>query len=75
MVKTVCQYLFSSSRNRETNIGDRLKRGPNFEQRERKYAANTWGGGHRAPSKSTQKSILLYIICIHNNLFPLRFHF
>ena len=38
---------FSSSRNKEANIGDHLKKGSNFEQRERKYA-NTWGGGGRA---------------------------
>ena len=47
MVKTVCRYLLSFSRNKEANIGEHLQRGSNFEQREREYA-NTWGGGGRA---------------------------
>ena len=41
MVQIVCRYLFSFARNQEANIGEHLKEGSNFEQRERKYA-NTW---------------------------------
>ena len=76
MVKTVFQYLFSSSRNKEANIGEHLKKGFNFEQRERKYA-NTWGddGLARGQKSLTPKSLLFYSFCIYNNLFPLRFHF
>ena len=36
MVETVCRYILSSLRNREANIGEHLKKGSNFEQRERK---------------------------------------
>ena len=53
MVKPVCRYLFSSSGNKQANIGDHW--GSNFEQRERKYA-NTWGDGcHARGQKSLQK--------------------
>ena len=52
MVKTVCRFLFSSSRNRQANIREQLKNSSNFEQRERKYA-NTWGGGGRARGQNS----------------------
>ena len=55
MVQTVCRCHFSSSRNREANIGDQLKKSSNFEQRERKYA-NTWGGGGRARGQKTHQN-------------------
>ena len=60
MVKTVCQYLFSSLKNKEANIGEHLKNSSNFEQRQRKYA-NTWGGGGRARG---QKSFHIHFYCI-----------
>ena len=50
----------SSLRNREASFGDHLKKGSNFEQRERKYA-NTWGGGGRACG---QKTLQKYFHCI-----------
>ena len=52
--------FFSSFRNKEANIGDHIKKGSNFEQRDRKYA-NTWGGGGRARG---QKSFLNHFYCI-----------
>ena len=61
MVKFVCQYLFSSSRNKQANIGEHLKNRSNFEQRELKFA-NTWGGGGRARG---QKSLQKHSFCIH----------
>ena len=52
MVKTVCLYIFSPSRNEEADIGEPLEKGSSFKQRERKYA-NTWGsGGHAHGQKS-----------------------
>ena len=84
MVKTVCRYLFSSSRNKEANIGEHLKNSSNFEQRERKYV-NTWGGGGRARGqKSLQKhsycipfvvfiSIVFITICFHSAFTFMRF--
>ena len=75
MVKTIRRYLFSSSRNKEANIGeDFKKKDSKFEQRERKYA-NTWGGGGRARGQKSPKALRLYSFCVYNNLFPLRFHF
>ena len=46
-MKTILRYLLPSWRIKEANIADHLKKGSNFEQRERKYA-NTWGPGGRA---------------------------
>ena len=66
--------IFSSSRKREANIGDQLKKGSNFQQRERKYA-NTWGGGGRARGQISLQKHFFCIFCIYNNLFPLRCHF
>ena len=56
-------------------LGNIKKNRSNFEQRERKYA-NTWGGGGRARGQnSLQKHSYCSFFCIHNTLFPLRFHF
>ena len=71
MVKTVCRNHFSSTSNKEANIGDYSKNSSNFEQRERKYA-NTWGGGgHARGQKSLQKhsDCILFVfttICFHS---------
>ena len=71
MVKTVCRYLFSSSRNKEEKHWGTLKKNSsNFEQRERKYS-NTWGGRGRARG---QKSLQNHFFCIYNNLFSFCFH-
>ena len=70
MVKTVCRYLFPSLRNGEANIGEHLKKGSNFEQRERKYA-DTWGGGGRARG---QKSHQKHFYCILFVFITIRFH-
>ena len=51
---------FLSLRNKEVNIGEPLKKGFNFEQRERKYA-NTWGCGGRVCG---QKSLQSHFYCI-----------
>ena len=73
-LQTVCQYLFSSSRNQEANFRDHLKEGSDFEQRERKYA-DTWGWWRPcAWLENTSKALLLYSFCIYNSLFPLLFH-
>ena len=78
MVKTVCRYLFSSSRNKQANIGEHLKNRSNFEQRERKYA-NTWGGGGRARGQnSLQKHsycipFVFITICFHSAFTFMRF--
>ena len=62
MVRTICRYLFSSSRNKEANIGDHLKKDSNFEQRERKYA-KTWGGGESARGqKSLQNTSIVFFL-------------
>ena len=61
MVQTVCRYLFSSSRSKEANIGDHLRKGSIFEQRERKYA-NTWGGGGRARGQKSLQKHFYYCI-------------
>ena len=74
----VCRYLFSSSRNKEANIGEHQKNSSNFEQRERKYA-NAWGGGGRARGqKSLQKHsyCILFVfitICFHSAFTFMRF--
>ena len=70
MVKTVCRYLFSSSRNKEANIGEHSKKGSTFEQREREYA-NTWGDGGRARG---QKSLQKHFFCIPFVFTTLYFH-
>ena len=59
-MKTVCRYLSSPLRNREANIADYLKKGSNFQQRERKYA-NTWGGSGQARG---QKPFQKHFYCI-----------
>ena len=62
----------------EANIGDHLKKGSNFEQRERKYA-NTWGGGgHARGHKSLQKHsycilFVLITICFRSAFTFVRF--
>ena len=68
MVKTVCRYRFSSSRNREANIGEHLKKGSNFEQRERKYA-NTWGGGGRARGQKSHPNNFYCILFVFMTIF------
>ena len=70
MVKTVCRYHFSSSRNKEANIWEHLKKGSNSEQRDRKYA-NTWGGGGRARG---QKSLQKHFYCIFFVFITFCFH-
>ena len=79
MVKTVCRYLFSSSRNKQAIIGEHQKKNrSNFEQRERKYA-NTWGGGGGTHGqKSLQKHsycipFVFILICFHSAFTFLRF--
>ena len=78
MRKIVCRYTFSSLRNKEENIGEHLKKGSSFEQRERKYA-NMWGGDGRARCQKTlQKHFycILFVflaICFHSAFTFMRF--
>ena len=71
MVQTVCRYLFSFASNKEANIGEHLKKGSNFEQRERKYA-NTWGAGGRARGQKSLQNhfygifFVFITICFHS---------
>ena len=69
MVQTVSRYTFSSSRKKEADIGDHLKR-LFFEQRERKNA-DTWGGGGHARG---QKSLQKHSYCIPFIIITIRFH-
>ena len=67
----VCRYLFSSWRNNEADIGDQLRKGSNFEKESVNMLLRGVAAARRMVrnhSKSTS------IFCIHNNLFPLRFH-
>ena len=73
MVKIVCRYLCWSLRNRDANIEDRLKKGSNFEQRERNYPS-TLGSGSRARGLKSLQKQLYYFFGIYNNLIPLHFH-
>ena len=55
---------FSSARKKEANIGDHLKKGSNFEQRDREDA-KTWGGGGLARGqKSLQKHFFVFLLYI-----------
>ena len=55
----------------DANIGDHLRKGSNFEQRERIYT-NTWGGGGRARGQKLLENHLYLIpfvfvtICVHS---------
>ena len=68
--KTVCRYLFSSSRKKQANIGEHLIKSSNLEQRERKYA-NTCGGGGRARG---QNSLQKHSYCIPFVFITICFH-
>ena len=78
MVKSFFRYLFASLRNKEVNITGHLKKGSNFEQRERKYA-NAWGGGDRArgqksPQKHSYCFLFVYItFCFQSAFTFIRF--
>ena len=64
----------SSSRKKEANIGDHLKKALKFEQRERKHAKTWVGGGHARGQKSLQNHPNCFF-CLYNNLFSFRFQF
>ena len=66
--------FFSSSRTKEANIGEPLKKGSNSEQRERKKA-NTRGGGGRARCVKSLQKLFYCIPFVSIAFFLFRFHF
>ena len=68
MVKTVCRYIFSSSKNREANIGGTLKKAL-----ERKNASTWRGGGRPRGQKSLRKhfnySLFVFITLYFHSVF------
>ena len=55
MVQIVCRYLRFFLRKKGANIGNLLKKGSDFEQRECKYAITCGGGGRARGHKTIQK--------------------